>query len=50
MSARGRQNAASFLVKDLRLDWRMGAEWFETSLVDHDVCLNYGNWQYSNYF
>ncbi|RHZ89420.1 hypothetical protein Glove_14g42 [Diversispora epigaea] len=46
MSARGRQNVASFLVKDLRLDWRMGAELFECLLVDHDVCSNYGNWQY----
>ena len=29
MSNRGRQNVASFLVKDLGIDWRMGAEWFE---------------------
>lgn len=46
MSNRGRQNVASFLVKDLRLDWRMGAEWFESILVDYDVCSNYGNWNY----
>ena len=33
MSNRGRQNVASFLTKDLKLDWRMGAEWFESQLV-----------------
>lgn len=47
MSNRGRQNVASFLVKDLCLDWRLGAEWFESLLLDHDVCSNYGNWNYS---
>ncbi|MFT7800082.1 cryptochrome DASH-like [Arapaima gigas] len=47
MSNRGRQNVASFLTKDLGLDWRMGAEWFEHLLVDYDVCSNYGNWLYS---
>ncbi|XP_052769683.1 cryptochrome DASH-like [Mya arenaria] len=47
MSNRGRQNVASFLTKDLKLDWRLGAEWFESMLVDHDVCSNYGNWLYS---
>lgn len=46
MSNRGRQNVASFLVKDLHLDWRLGAEWFESLLIDHDVCSNYGNWNY----
>ncbi|GFO07232.1 cryptochrome dash-like [Plakobranchus ocellatus] len=47
MSNRGRQNVASFLTKDLKLDWRLGAEWFESLLLDHDVCSNYGNWLYS---
>ncbi|XP_072032145.1 cryptochrome DASH-like [Amphiura filiformis] len=47
MSNRGRQNVASFLTKDLKLDWRLGAEWFEYLLMDHDVCSNYGNWLYS---
>ncbi len=46
MSNRGRQNVASFLVKDLNLDWRMGAEWFESLLIDYDVCSNWGNWNY----
>ena len=46
MSNRGRQNVGSFLTKNLGLDWRMGAEWFESQLVDYDVCSNYGNWNY----
>lgn len=46
MSNRGRQNVASHLVHDLRLDWRMGAYWFEHHLLDHDACSNWGNWQY----
>lgn len=28
------------------IDWRMGAEWFETCLLDYDPCSNYGNWTY----
>jgi deoxyribodipyrimidine photo-lyase len=46
MSNRGRQNVASFLVNDLELDWRIGAAWFESLLVDHDPSSNYGNWNY----
>jgi deoxyribodipyrimidine photo-lyase len=47
MSNRGRQNVASFLTRDLEVDWRMGAEWFESQLIDYDVCSNYGNWNYA---
>ncbi|MEL6581777.1 MAG: DASH family cryptochrome [Cyanobacteria bacterium J06621_12] len=47
MSNRGRQNVASFLTKNLGIDWRMGAEWFESRLVDYDVCSNWGNWNYT---
>jgi len=47
MSNRGRQNVASYLIKDMGLDWRLGAEWFESYLLDHDVCSNYGNWNYA---
>jgi deoxyribodipyrimidine photo-lyase len=47
MSNRGRQNVASFLTKNLGIDWRMGAEWFESTLIDYDVCSNWGNWNYS---
>lgn len=46
MSNRGRQNVASFLVKDLKINWLMGAEYFESMLIDYDVCSNYGNWNY----
>jgi deoxyribodipyrimidine photo-lyase len=46
MSNRGRQNVASFLANDLRIDWRRGAAYFETKLVDYDPCSNYGNWAY----
>lgn len=45
-SNRARQNAASFLAKHLSLDWRLGAEWYESWLVDYDVSSNWGNWQY----
>ena len=47
MSNRGRQNVASFLTKNLGLDWRMGAEWFESLLLDYDPCSNWGNWNYT---
>jgi deoxyribodipyrimidine photo-lyase len=47
MSNRGRQNVASFLTKNLGIDWRMGAEWFESQLIDYDVCSNWGNWNYT---
>lgn len=46
MSNRGRQVVASFLVRDMGLDWRLGAQHFESTLLDFDVCSNYGNWQY----
>lgn len=47
MSNRGRQNVGSFLTKNLGLDWRMGASWFESQLIDYDVCSNWGNWNYT---
>ncbi len=46
MSNRGRQNAACFLVKDLKVNWVMGAEYFESLLLDYDPASNYGNWNY----
>ncbi len=46
MSNRGRQVVASYLVKDLKVNWLWGAAWFEHMLVDYDVCSNYGNWAY----
>ena len=46
MSNRGRQVVASFLAKDLKINWLLGAEYFESVLIDYDVCSNYGNWNY----
>ena len=46
MSNRGRQNVASYLSKELNLDWRWGARYFESKLIDYDVHSNYGNWMY----
>lgn len=45
-SNRARQNVASFLAKHLGIDWRLGAEWYESLLTDYDVSSNWGNWQY----
>lgn len=46
MSNRGRQNVASFWAKELQQDWRIGASYFESQLIDYDVHSNWGNWQY----
>ncbi len=46
MSNRGRQNVASFLIKDLKVNWTWGASYFESMLIDYDVCSNWGNWNY----
>jgi len=44
MSNRGRQNVASFLALELCEDWRYGADYFESILLDYDVHSNWGNW------
>ena len=46
MSNRGRQNVASYFSKNLKQDWRIGAAYFESMLLDYDVHSNYGNWMY----
>ncbi|CAE8660270.1 unnamed protein product [Polarella glacialis] len=46
MSHLHRQCCAAFLVRDLRLDWRLGAEHFESCLIDHTPDANWGNWSY----
>ena len=46
MSNRGRQNVASYLAKEKKIDWRWGAKYFESKLIDYDVHSNYGNWMY----
>lgn len=39
MSNRGRQNVASYLALDLGIDWRLGADWFESLLTDYGAHL-----------
>lgn len=46
MHNRVRMIAASFLVKDLLVDWRIGERWFRHHLIDADVAQNVGNWQW----
>jgi len=46
MHNRLRMVAASFLVKDLLVDWRLGERHFRHLLVDGDVPQNVGNWQW----
>jgi deoxyribodipyrimidine photo-lyase len=46
LSNRLRQVVASFWLHELKGDWRAGAAWFESQLVDYDVYSNTGNWLY----
>lgn len=46
ISNRARQIAASCWVNELSGDWRYGAAYFQQQLIDHDVAINWGNWQY----
>lgn len=46
MSYRGRQNVASFLVNDLKVNWMRGAAYFEEKLIDYCPANNWGNWSY----
>jgi len=48
MSNRGRQNVASYWAKELKQDWRIGAAYFESLLIDYDVHSNWGNWMYNS--
>ena len=47
MSNRGRQNVANFFSKFLKQDWRIGAAFFESYLIDYDVSSNTLNWLYN---
>jgi deoxyribodipyrimidine photo-lyase len=38
---------ASFLTKDLHIDWRWGERYFAEKLVDYDPCVNNGSWQWA---
>ncbi|WP_027052412.1 cryptochrome/photolyase family protein [Mesorhizobium erdmanii] len=46
MHNRVRMIAASFLVKDLLIDWRTGEDWFWDTLVDADAASNPASWQW----
>ena len=46
MHNRVRMVVASFLTKDLHLDWRLGEAWFMERLVDGDIASNNGGWQW----
>lgn len=46
MSNRGRQIVASYLANELKINWTWGAKYFESQLIDYDVCSNWGNWNY----
>ncbi|MGO0063707.1 cryptochrome/photolyase family protein [Brevibacillus fluminis] len=43
---RVRMITASFLVKDLLIDWRKGMNYFAEQLIDHDEAANCGGWQW----
>lgn len=46
MHNRARMIVASFLTKDLNLDWRLGAAHFDRLLLDGDPASNVGGWQW----
>jgi deoxyribodipyrimidine photo-lyase len=47
MHNRLRMVTASFLSKDLGIDWRRGERWFAAQLLDYDLAANNGGWQWS---
>jgi len=46
MHNRVRMVTASFLVKNLLIDWRRGERYFAEKLLDYDLAANNGNWQW----
>lgn len=46
MHNRVRMITASFLIKDLNIDWRWGEKYFAQTLIDYDPAINNGNWQW----
>lgn len=47
MHNRARMIVASFLVKDMLIDWRWGESWFMENLLDGDIAPNNGGWQWT---
>jgi deoxyribodipyrimidine photo-lyase len=47
MHNRGRMIVASFLTKDLLIDWRWGEKYFAQNLIDYNISANNGGWQWA---
>ncbi|GGC75708.1 cryptochrome/photolyase family protein [Enterococcus wangshanyuanii] len=47
MHNRLRMIVASFLTKDLLIDWRLGEQYFQKQLIDYDAASNIGGWQWA---
>jgi deoxyribodipyrimidine photo-lyase len=47
MHNRVRMIVASFLVKDLHINWQRGEKYFAQKLLDYDPAVNNGNWQWA---
>jgi deoxyribodipyrimidine photo-lyase len=47
MHNRVRMIVASFLTKDLQINWQWGEKYFAQKLIDFDVSVNNGNWQWA---
>jgi deoxyribodipyrimidine photo-lyase len=47
MHNRARMAVASFLTKDLHVNWQVGEKWFERELADADLANNNGGWQWA---
>lgn len=47
MHGRARMVVASFLTKDMHIDWRLWEQYFKQKLLDYDEAVNLGNWQWS---
>jgi deoxyribodipyrimidine photo-lyase len=48
MHNRGRMIVASFLTKDLLIDWKWGEKYFATKLLDYNISANNGGWQWAS--
>jgi deoxyribodipyrimidine photo-lyase len=47
MHNRVRMITASFLIKDLHINWQWGEKYFAQHLIDYDPAVNNGNWQWA---
>lgn len=48
MHNRVRMIVSNFLIKILRIDWMKGEKYFAQKLIDYDIAVNNGNWQWSS--